>query len=73
MSFILDLVENAIPELSSKVRLPSALKWYVSMKGKLEETEDSAVSSDILQDIHIIVTLNTYVNPGNIMYYIIQG
>jgi hypothetical protein len=67
LTFIGDFVENAIPDISSKLPVPSTLKWMFSMKGKLEETVHSVVESNILQDI--VTTLSKYVHPGNIVYY----
>ena len=67
LTFIQDFVENAIPEISSKVPVPSTLKWMFSLKGKLEETVEDVVESDIVQEI--VTTLSKYVHPGKIVYY----
>ena len=67
LTFIEDFVENTIPELSSKVPVPSTLKWMFSLKGKLEDTVEGVVESATVQDI--VTTLSKYVHPGNIVYY----
>ncbi len=67
LTFIEDFVENAIPEISNKVPVPKTLKWMFSLKGKLEETVDDVVESDIVQDI--VTTLSKYVHPGKIVHY----
>jgi len=67
LSFIEDYVENATAEVADKIPIPSAVKFAMQLKSKLEKGVDTVADSSIAQEI--VTTLSKYVHPGNIVYY----
>jgi hypothetical protein len=76
LSFIQDFVEDAIPDLISKVPVPKMIPWPITsllkrkakkLIGNVDSMVDTAVKSEQLSGL--LTVMSQYIHVGNLIYY----